>query len=455
MSPLKNILFVFLLLTGTALGWQESTEKKQESAATTTKKVKPPAVQEKKEKTKQVNSSPQKKSDQTEKVKKKPEKVEKQESASPPEKSTPDQKEKTKSAAKPDQEKPKSEKIVLKDALTKPETIETKDGLKIETVSDVLIDPMAIAVHPTTAEIYVADSGALRIVRIKNGKIEPVVTGFKKQDFGMDSGMEVGPLAFAFLDPKHLIVAVAADNTAASPNFSVYALPESGKPPADAAKPKSSHGLTPKKQPPKSGGIGYGMVATGEGVYATTTMESDQGWILRADRIKDGVSDFQRLVATKEKSNVGTPMAITRAFEVGYFAVGEIGTFDTEGDSVLSYYDESGKRLGQSFKTGLNDISGLAFGPKRGRLFAIDYSAMDPSKGGLFKLVAEGTTGCRADKLADLTNPTAMAFDKKGDLYITLRATNDNNPKSGKLVKIAGLDKPPKPKKSTAKPATK
>ena len=351
--------------------------------------------------------------------------------------------------AKKEEPKPAPPEEALKE---KYETVEIEGGYKVETVADRLIDPMAIAIHPTSADVYVADSGAMRIVKIKDGKMEPVIVGFKKQAFGMNSSLEVGPLAISFLDAKKMVVAVGGES---GPGFCVYELPEAGKPPVQADKPTAQHGIapkaeSPKAESPKTNGIGYGMVATSEGVYVTTTMEAEQGWLLRADRKKDGITDFQRHVSTVEKSKVGTPMAITRAFDVGYFAVGEIGAMDKAGDSILTYYDETGKLLGQ-FDTGLNDISGLAFGPKRGRLFAIDYSAMAPEKGGLFKLIAEGKTGCRAEKLTELIKPTAMAFDKKGDLFITLRASKGENEKSGKLIKISGLDNPPKPKSEKKK----
>ncbi len=352
-----------------------------------------------------------------------------------------------KPAAKPTSEaaaKPTSE-AAAKPA-SEPST-EKAGELKVETVVDGLTDPFALAIQPQTGHVFVSDSGAMRVVRIVGDKIEPVITGFAKSSFGPAEPVEVGPMGLAFLDKDTLIVAGGRDEKGHI-QFAVYKVPAAGKESIAADKHESVHSLQPTDDTKPDPGIGFSMLATAAGVYATTTVEPGKGWLLRADRVQKKVADFKRFVSTTEKTSVGMPIAIARDGEAGYMTVGEIGTVDTAGDSLLAFYDEKGELLGK-FTTGLNDISGLAYGPKRRRLFATDYNALDSENGGLYKLIAEGSDGCRAVKLAGLAKPTAIAFDSKGNLFITVRGKKaDGDAPTGQLLKIGGLDSPPKKPKA-------
>ena len=87
----------------------------------------------------------------------------------------------------------------------------------------------------------------------------------------------------------------------------------------------------------------------------------------------------------------------------------------------------------------------MAYSPSRKHLFAIDYNFADPTKGGLYKLIGKGADKCDIKKLQDLPYITSMAFDSKGNLYLTSLGgppTTDGKP-TGKLIKIEGLDDRP------------
>lgn len=99
-----------------------------------------------------------------------------------------------------------------------------------------------------------------------------------------------------------------------------------------------------------------------------------------------------------------------------------------------------------NLETGLYDISGLAYSPKTGLLYATDFAWMSIGDGGLFRLDSEMKTagaGVKTVKIASLDKPTALAFAPDGTLYITVvgpKKDDENAPKEGKLLKIpAGL----------------
>ena len=72
----------------------------------------------------------------------------------------------------------------------------------------------------------------------------------------------------------------------------------------------------------------------------------------------------------------------------------------------------------------MHDITGLAYSPKTGKLYATDFAWAEEVKttGGLFELVIEGDE-VKPKKLLSLDRPTALAFDKEGALYITVFGT--------------------------------
>ncbi|MBM3204206.1 hypothetical protein FJZ55_09935, partial [Candidatus Woesearchaeota archaeon] len=77
-------------------------------------------------------------------------------------------------------------------------------------------------------------------------------------------------------------------------------------------------------------------------------------------------------------------------------------------------------------KTGLHDITGLAYSPS-GKLYATDFAWAEEIKtqGGLFELVIEGEE-VKPKKVLSLDRPTSLAFDKDGALYITVFGTGED-----------------------------
>jgi DNA-binding beta-propeller fold protein YncE len=141
-------------------------------------------------------------------------------------------------------------------------------------------------------------------------------------------------------------------------------------------------------------------------------------------------------------TEVDAPVGITTDRD-GNLLVGQMGEVNIPTDSLLTLYDvKSGKLLWKA-TTGLHDIAGLAYSPKSGKLYAVDFAWMDSKQGGLFRLdVTSSPTGAtvKATKIAPLDKPTALAFGADGALYVTVfgTAAEGSDKKPGQLLKITG-----------------
>ena len=286
-----------------------------------------------------------------------------------------------------------------------------------------------------------SDSGALRVIRIVDGKAEPVITGFPKDTYGKGPIYDIGPLGLVFIDKDTLAVG-GGGKIDGEEMLRVYKIPPTGAAPIDASQ---MHG-DPQTLPAAGEGNFYGLAKGNQGIFVTCNGDDDKGWISLA-KITDGkIASFERKIATKEATKVDAPVAITISPE-GFIAVGQMGEITLAGDSLLTFYNENGEKL-ENFKTDLFDITGLAYGPKRGRLFATDFRWLDTDQGGLYKIIAikDNYEKCKPQKIVSLKKPTALTFHPNGDLYITLAGNpvEGTSKPDGKLVMIQGLDAEPK-----------
>lgn len=316
-----------------------------------------------------------------------------------------------------------------------------QDEVVVETVVEGLNNPSGIAIQPETGHVFVADSGALRIIRVIDGKARDVIIDFPKDAYGKGPIYDIGPLGLLFLDKDTLVVG-GGGKPDGKELIRVYKVPSVDEVPLRADETKSaSMALVASGDTPGEGNF-YALAHGSKGIYVTCNGDDTKGWVSLAT-LKDGnLESFERKIATKEATNVDAPVGITMSPE-GHVTVGQMGEINVAGDSLLTFYNEEGELLGK-FETGLNDITGLAYGPQHGRLFVTDFNWRDTNNGGLYKLVAiiDDYETCKAVKIAKLRKPTALAFTPEGDLYITLAGdSSEAAPKpDGKLVLIRGLD---------------
>src|SRR5690606_20338790 len=89
-------------------------------------------------------------------------------------------------------------------------------------------------------------------------------------------------------------------------------------------------------------------------------------------------------------------------------------------------------------KTGLHEIVALAYSPTSGNLY-VATRGEGQSRSGIYRIVA--TSGpdagnCEAQFVAELLQPTAMAFTADGTLYVTTSGGEDEA--TGELLKLTG-----------------
>lgn len=317
---------------------------------------------------------------------------------------------------------------------------DAEEGTKADVVLKELNNPCGVAIQPETGVVFIADSGNHQVVKLVDGKAEPVITDFPKDVYGKGPKVNIGPLGLLFLDKNTLVVG-GGGQPDGEELLRVYELPEDGKAiKADAL--KASFKLE-ETDDIKGEGNFYALAATPEGLYVTCNGDDTKGWVSRASLDGNKVSDYKRYLATKEATEVDAPVGIAISPE-GYLVVGQMGEINIPNDSLLTFYDanDGGKML-LNLETGLHDICAVAYSP-RGQLYVLDYSWADATQGGLFQILEDNDSesGMKTKKIMSLDKPTAMAFDADGSLYITIVGEAKDANSKGQLIHVtkeAGL----------------
>src|SRR4029453_18978478 len=71
------------------------------------------------------------------------------------------------------------------------------DKVKVEPIMKGLDHPCGIAIRPGSTDLYIAESGAGRIIRVRPAEPDRsinVVTGFAQEPFGAEPSYRLGPL---------------------------------------------------------------------------------------------------------------------------------------------------------------------------------------------------------------------------------------------------------------------
>ncbi len=313
---------------------------------------------------------------------------------------------------------------------------------KAETVLGALSNPSGLAVQPETGHVFVSDSAAGKIIRVVDGKAEDVVVGFPKDVYGKGPFYDIGPLGLAFIDKDTLVVGDGSYKDGEE-YVRIFTVPAAGKPALNFDKDaRAKLGPLPEKDGLKAEGNFYGVAVGKTAIYISSNGDDTKGWVLKADVNGTKFGELTRYIPTKESVEVDAPVGIAIGPD-GDIVVGQMGEVNKPKDSLLTFYSaKTGKKL-LNLETGLYDITGLAYSPKTKQLYALDFAWMSSGDGGLYRLDKSnegGKQGLKATKILALEKPTALAFGKDGELYITVvgpKKDSENAPKEGALLKIA------------------
>ena len=318
----------------------------------------------------------------------------------------------------------------------------SQDSVDYEVVAENLQNPRSVAIQPETGRLFVAESSALRVVRIMNGEPEEVVVGFSKDYTGKSPIYEIGPLSLLFLGRNSLLVG-GGGRESGTDQIHTFNVPEPGESPIRVKADGDKRLRLRSDDQHEANGNFWAMTQLENYVLTTCGDDMRNGWIARSAVRSKRPTTLRRFFSTARSVKARRPHAITTSPQ-GEIVVAQAGEAQDVDDSLLLFFGPEGDFL-DSFRTGLNDIYGLAYGPNQGRLFAVDFCNARPNEGGLYKLVAT-REGCRAVRLATLPRPSALAFSDSGDLYVTTvgRYVEGAQVSNGRLLRFPGLDKPEK-----------
>lgn len=304
---------------------------------------------------------------------------------------------------------------------------------KIEVLAEGLSNPFAVAVQPETDVVYVAESGAQRVVRYFDGKIEPVITGFpaSKAD-----GYVAGPMSLMFMERSGLWVGrVWGDEGCVSlyrlqkENVALKAFHQK-----QYVAPEKIEGM-PKLANYRSLAFhNVNFYAIGEGVK--------QNWISLGELSANGTLTGFRPAIEGRQGSVERPAAVTVDPLGGYLAVTRTGKPTPQLDGLLSMYSLSGKWLAD-YPLEVRDPVSVAYNSVSQRMFVLDANYANPEKGGLYAVYVDSQSKCVAKKLCEVPWGRSMMFDSKGHLFVTslgADAKSANQKPAGKLLRITIAD---------------
>ncbi|MGI9455751.1 MAG: hypothetical protein ACR2NU_04270 [Aeoliella sp.] len=299
------------------------------------------------------------------------------------------------------------------------------------TVVGGLTKPAGIAVRPgggqTGNDLFIADSGARRIVSTSsagNGKWTEVVTGFSGDELA-------GPKGLLFISRNTLLV--SSGGILRGYDISTENLP------IDASDTKMKSALA-DEEPGGSSGDLFGIARNSAAVFVVTNGKIEHEGILRATISATKLSVLKSFVDTRNATGGSRPRGIAFS-KKGYLVVSQAGESDKPGDSLLGFYHPYDRTAAPALvlKTGLDDVMAIAYSPKTGDLFAIDFAEQNPESGGIYRIDAEhdkesGKLGCKAVLIANVHKPVALTFLGDGTLFVTTFGDQDGE---GKLLKLS------------------
>lgn len=332
-------------------------------------------------------------------------------------------------------------RILLPTALLFLMALTAQAQIKPEAVLEGLKCPTGVTIQPETGTVYVAESGASQIIRVTDGKAEVVVKDFPHDEYGKGPTYQIGPLGLVFLDKNHLVVADGGQKDGEEV-VRMFTVPAPGAEALTVDDGKKTNPLAAKDDVPGEGNF-YNAAFDGTAIFVTSNGDDKKGWVARTTVEKDEFGELTRYIPTKESVDVDAPTAATISPR-RELVIGQMGEINDQKDSLLTFYDQNSKDLLLSLPAELYDVVGLAYSPKTGRLYAVDFSWADPKQGGLYRLDAvrrDGRQMVKATRLLDLDQPTSLAFNKEGELFITVFGNGSGEDKSktpatGKLLKI-------------------
>ncbi|MDA0832706.1 MAG: hypothetical protein O3A29_05445 [Planctomycetota bacterium] len=305
-----------------------------------------------------------------------------------------------------------------------------------------LENPSGVGVHAGTGDVFVASRYGVYRYNPAAKKVHLEIAGYPEpiDVYGKGPMYNIGPLGIGFMGAEHLVVGDGS-RIDGEELVRIYKINPEYSDDAEPIKEDAAEftlgPIVAGEASAKGEGNFYGVASTDAAIYITCNGDDTKGWVAKFDIAEGKPGELTPFIATKVATEVDAPIAITMNPDGSQIVVGQGGEVNMAGDSLLTMYNPADGTLTKKLATGLNDICGLAYSPKTGKLYAVDFAWVDPTQGGLFELVIDGET-VTANKLLGLDKPTALAFDANGKLYLTIFGTQEEGSEKspGQLIAI-------------------
>ena len=224
----------------------------------------------------------------------------------------------------------------------------------VTTVVEGLNNPFSISIADGTDRIFVAESGAQRIVEIKDAKAVEVAADFSAQTF---RDYKAGPLSVCCVEGGILLV--GHDNDKGEGSLSMLKVTPNAKDPKKNDVKKETILIESESDQPKLNQFSNVMVKHAI-VYVVTHGDEKNGWIALAE-IKEGkVTSLKPSIATAKLSSYPEPTCAITSPAGEYLVVSQMGKKGDAKDSRLVFYTLQGKML-RNFEVELQDITCLLY----------------------------------------------------------------------------------------------
>jgi DNA-binding beta-propeller fold protein YncE len=321
---------------------------------------------------------------------------------------------------------------------------QTQDAIiQPELIVDGLVNPSGVAVQPGTGHVFVTMKGRIgRIVPGPDAACTDEVVGFTVDTYGKGPIYELGPLGAAFLDAGTLVVGGGElpDGKEVVHMYAVGTEPAAVPKQADAAL-KVAGPIPPGADSVKGEGNFYGIAVKGKKIFVTCNGDDTKGWVSTIAWDADAASPLPLTptIKTKVATGVDAPTGIAIGPD-GELVISQLGEITPDADSLLTLYDADSGTLTRQLKTGLYDLCGVAYSPTTGKLYGVDFSWADPTKGGLYRIDVEPSgDSVRLTRVAKLDRPTALAFAPDGTLYVSTIGAAVQGGDPGQVIAFTGL----------------
>lgn len=297
-----------------------------------------------------------------------------------------------------------------------------------ETVADGLHEPQAITIQRGTNHPLVAVSDG-RVIRIAGDGATDLVTGLPT------GKSEQNAVSLTMVAPAVLAIGTSGV-TQTRGTLLIVELPEPGRPAVEAD--------SAIRFDLPNGHRASAIAASADAVIVTAVNAKNEVVIFRLPiRKADLLDDADGYGRFEGPFSTDLHVAPAHTTVAAFTATGEliVGGTSLERSSRIIFYRMTDRQPLVDFPITLNQLTGVAFSPdSNGASNLYVTGTSDRDEAGFFRLEARLRAGRQVTetvRIAALQNPTSLAFDSKGALYVTELGRPDTP--TGRVLKFASI----------------